>query len=358
MKILALVLLSFVILATFPAGSLAQDSRYPIEVIAPGKGPYTFPAGYQTPWEKIQIMVTSKMSPNLFVLHGSQGLDPAHPDASGGRAMALFGSDGVLLVDTENRQVAEKTLQAIRSFTDAPIKVLVNTHIHSDHTGANAFFAKQGAVIFSQENLRAEMLRPPARASGQPAPAPEIAGVPVATYSFNPAAPGQPAVTFNMNGETVDFIPMMPSHTAGDTIVRFRRANVIYIEDFYRNFGYPFADQANGGSLRGMLDAVDLIEKLADANTTLIPGHGTLVRKQDLLPYRAMLVDILAKVRTLRDQGKSLKEVLGTNLTAPYDKTTQGDTQQSKDRFIAEAYDEVKDFPPVMDGKRTMPQPR
>ena len=90
-----------------------------------------------------------------------------------------------------------------------------------------------------------------------------MAGVPVATYSYNPATPGQPAVTFNMNGETVDFIPMMPSHTAGDTIVRFRKANVIYIEDFYRNFGYPFADQANGGSIKGMLDAVDLIEKLA-----------------------------------------------------------------------------------------------
>ena len=90
------------------------------------------------------------MSPNLFVLHGSEGLDPAHPDASGGRAMALFGPDGVLLVDTENRQVADKTLQAIRSFTAAPIKVLVNTHIHSDHTGANAFFAGQGAVIFAQ----------------------------------------------------------------------------------------------------------------------------------------------------------------------------------------------------------------
>ena len=89
-------------------------------------------------------MVTEKMSPNLFVLHGSQGLDPAHPDASGGRAMVLFGPDGVLMVDTQNRQVAEKTLSAIRSFTDAPIRVLVNTHIHSDHTGANAFFAKQG----------------------------------------------------------------------------------------------------------------------------------------------------------------------------------------------------------------------
>jgi glyoxylase-like metal-dependent hydrolase (beta-lactamase superfamily II) len=148
---------------------------------------------------------------------------------------------------------------------------------------------------------------------------------------------------------------MMPSHTAGDTIVRFRKANVIYIEDFYRNFGYPFADQANGGSIRGMLDAVDLIEKLADARTTLVPGHGTLVKKEDLLSYRAMLVAMLAKVKTLRDQGKSLKDVLTANLTAPYDTTTLGDTQQSKDRFITEVYDEVKDLPPVVDGKRTMP---
>jgi glyoxylase-like metal-dependent hydrolase (beta-lactamase superfamily II) len=199
------------------------------------------------------------------------------------------------------------------------------------------------------------MLRPPPRPNGEPAPGPEMAAVPVATYAYDAAAPGRPAITLNMNGEDVDFIPMMPSHTAGDTIVRFRNANVIYIEDFYRNFGYPFADQANGGSIRGMLDAIDLIEKLAGADTTLIPGHGTLVHKQELLPYRAMLVDILAKVKTLRDQGKSLKDVLAANLTAPYDKTTLGDTQQSKDRFITEAYDEVKDFPSIVDGKRKMP---
>ena len=317
------------------------QAGYPIELVPPGKGPFTFPSGYQTPWDKIQIFVSAKMSPNLFVVHGSEGLDPAHPDASGGRVMVLFGPDGVLMVDTQNRQVADKTLQAIRTFTNAPIKLVVNTHIHGDHTGANGFFAGQGAVIFAQENLRKEM------ASG--------VGVPVVTYNYDAAAPGRPAVTLNMNGETVDFVPMMPSHTAGDTIVRFRTANVIYIEDFYRNFGYPFADQANGGSLHGMLDAVDLIEKLADANTTLVPGHGTLVKKQDLLPYRAMVVDILAKVKTLRDQGKSLKDVLAANLTAPYDKTTLGDTQQSKDRFITEAYDEAAGLPPVVEGKRTMP---
>ena len=332
-----------------------QTQEYPITVIAPGQGPYTFPPGYETPWDKIQIRVTEKMSPNLFVLHGSEGLDPAHPDASGGRAMALFGPDGVLMVDTQNRQVAEKTLKAIRSFTDGPIRVLVNTHIHSDHTGANAFFAKQGALIYAQDNLRNEMLRPPPRPNGQPAPAPDMAGIPVGTYTYNPAAPGQPAVIFNMNGETVDFIPMMPSHTAGDTIVRFRKANVIYIEDFYRNFGYPYADQANGGSIAGMLEAIDLIEKVAGPDTTLIPGHGTLIKKKDLQPYRAMLIDIMAKVKRLRDQGKSLKDVLAANLTAPYDETTQGDTQQSKDRFITEVYDEVKGFPPVVDGKRMMP---
>src|SRR5207248_6490538 len=140
------------------------------------------------------------------------------------------------------------------------------------------------------EKLRAEMLRTPNRAGGQPAPGPDPVALPVVTYTYDAAASGQPAVSFNMNGETVDFVPMMPSHTAGDTIVRFRKANVIYIEDFYRNFGYPFADQANGGSIKGMLDAVDFIEKLAGPDTTLIPGHGTLVKKQDLLPYRAMLV--------------------------------------------------------------------
>ena len=341
-------------MAVVPAVS-AQKPEYPITVVAPGKGPYTFPAGYQTPWETIEILVTAKMSANLFVLHGSEGLDPAHPEASGGRIMVLFGPDGVLMVDSQNRQVAEQTLKAIRRFTDAPIKVLVNTHIHSDHTGANAFFARQGALIFAQDNLRNEMMRPPVRAGGQTAQALDLAGVPVTTYNYNPASSGQPAVTLNMNDETVDFIPMMPSHTAGDTIVRFRNANAIYIEDFYRNFGYPYADQANGGSIKGMLDAIDLIEKVAGPDTTLVPGHGTLIKKKDLSPYRAMLVDVMSKVGALRNQGKALKDVLAANLTAPYDKTTQGDTQQSKDRFITEAYDEVKDFPPVVDGKRTMP---
>ena len=169
-----LMLFAVAVMTAVSAMAWAQGTQYPVTIIPPGKGPYTFPEGYQTPWDKIDILVTEKISPNLFILHGSQGLDLAHPDASGGRVMALFGPDGVLLVDTQNRQVAEKTLKAIRSFTDAPIKVVVNSHIHSDHTGANAFFGRQGALIFAQENLRDEMLRPPLLASGQPTSLPSL----------------------------------------------------------------------------------------------------------------------------------------------------------------------------------------
>jgi cyclase len=344
------VLLLWTVAAVF-ANARAQEPGYPITIVPPGKGPYQFPQGYQTPWDKIEMLVTEKLAPNLYSLHGSAGLDPAHPDAAGGRVAVLFGSDGVLMVDTEDPQLATKTLETIRTFTSAPIKIVVNSHIHPDHTGGNAFFAKQGATIYSQENLRDEMLSPPFQGNADRARDP--AGVPTVTYRYG--SPGAAAVTIHMNGETVDFIPMMPSHTAGDTIVRFNKANVIYIEDFYRNFGYPFADQANGGSIQGMIEAVDLIRKLAGPDTTLVPGHGTLVKRSDLLGYRTMLVDILGKVQKLRDEGKSLDEVLAENLTAPYDATTLGDTKQSKDRFITEVYDEVKDFPPVVNGERKMP---
>ena len=104
-----------------------------------------------------------------------------------------------------------------------------------------------------------------------------------------------------------------------------------------------------------MLAAVDLFATISGPDTWLVPGHGTLIKAKDLLPYRAMIVDIWDKVKALRDQNKTLNDVLAANLTAAYDKTTLGDTQQSKDRFITEVYDELRDFPPVVNGKRNMP---
>jgi cyclase len=184
------------------------------------------------------------------------------------------------------------------------------------------------------------MLHPPRRGDGSPAPAPDPVGVPLVTYPLG--TPGAPAVTIHMDGEVVDFIPVPASHTGGDSVIRFQHANAMYIGDFYRNFDYPFADQTNGGSIRGMITAIDIIAKTAGPDTTLITGHGTLVKKADLLPYRAMVVNILAKTRELVDQGKSLDDVLAANLTAPYDATTNGDTPESKSRFITEVYNEVK----------------
>src|SRR5579862_57548 len=176
--------------AAVSASAWAQEPRYPITVVPPGKGPYQFPPGYQTPWDKIEMLVTEKLAPNLYSLHGSAGLDPTHPDAAGGRVAVLFGSDGVLMVDTEDPQLAAKTLDTIRTFTGAPIKIVVNSHIHPDHTGGNAFFAKQGAMIYSQENLRDEMLNPPGQAgAGRTA---DPAGVPAVTYRYG--SPGAPAV--------------------------------------------------------------------------------------------------------------------------------------------------------------------
>ena len=191
MRKFALLFMCAAVMVAVPSMAWAQEEEYPIIVVPTDEGEYTFPEGYQTPWDEIEIMVTEKLSPNLFTLHGSSGLDRAHPDASGGRAMVLFGPDGVLMVDAQNRQVVEKTLAAIRSFTDAPIKVLVNSHIHSDHTGANAFFAKQGALIFAQEDLRLDMINP-LRPNSQPAPALDMAAVPVVTYRYDPAAPASP----------------------------------------------------------------------------------------------------------------------------------------------------------------------
>jgi hypothetical protein len=109
--------------------------------------------------------------------------------------------------------------------------------------------------------------------------------------------------------------------------------------------------------MNGMLLAIDLLEKLSDDNTILVPGHGTMIHRKDMLPYRKMLVEVLAKVKNLRDHGKSLRDVLAMNLTQPYDAFTLGDVQSSKDRFITEAYNETAPggLPPVVDGRRKMP---
>jgi len=290
---------------------------------------------------RIEI-TTDQIAPNLYMLSGSAGLDPAHEDAAGGRIGVLAGPDGILMVDAQYAELADKVLAAIRRISAAPVRFLVNTHIHRDHTGGNAKFAKLGATIFAREELREGMGNPARSVNGNPVPAGDSAAIPVVTYGM-----GEP-VKFHMNGEIVDLIPVRAAHTGGDTMIRFENANAIMIGDYYRNFGYPFIDINNGGSLKGMLEALDLTMKVARADTRLIPGHGTIIKRADLIPYRDMIFAIQGKVQQMIAQGKTRQDVLAAHVTSTYDGTVPGGLLPaagggtSADRFVAEVYQELK----------------
>ena len=290
----------------------------------------------QMDFDKVQ-MVTDKLGPNVYMLTGSGGLDPSHEDAAGGRIGVLAGPDGILMIDAQYAQLSDKVLAAIRKIDNGPIRFLVNTHIHRDHTAGNAFFAKQGAVIFAREELRDGMVRlsQSPNAAGNPVANP--AGFPVVTYGMGPP------VQIHLDGETVDLIPIRAAHTGGDTNIKFEKANVLFIGDFYRNYGYPFIDIADGGSLKGMLDGLDLTMKSADANTVIVPGHGTLIKRDDIVPYRDMILAVSDKVRAMIGQGKTLQEVLAAKVTAPYDAKVAGGTDSSAERFVSAVYQQLKD---------------
>src|SRR5262252_3311423 len=291
-------------------------------------------------YDKIE-MKTEKVAPNLYMLSGSEGVDPGHPDGAGGRIGVLAGPDGIFMVDAQYLQIGEKVVAAIRRIDPGPIRFLVNTHIHGDHTAGNATFAKLGAVIFAREELREGMARPPANAAAGPARDP--ARLPVVTYGM-----GEP-VRIRMNGETVELIPVRAAHTGGDTMIRFVNADAIMVGDFYRNFGYPFIDVTNGGSLKGALEALDLTMKIAGPNTKLIPGHGTFINKTDIIPYRDMILNVRDKVQQLIAQGKSEEEVVAAKVTAPYDAKVPGGLLPantgggtSADRFVRMVYSQLK----------------
>jgi cyclase len=291
-------------------------------------------------YARIEI-TTDQIAPNLYMLSGSAGLDPSHEDAAGGRIGVLAGPDGILMVDAQYAELGDKVLAAIKRISSAPIRFLVNTHIHRDHTAGNAKFAKLGATIFAREELRAGMSGAARSLNGSPAPASDPAAIPVVTYGM-----GEP-VRLHLNGEIVDLVPIRAAHTGGDTMIRFEHANAIMIGDYYRNFGYPFIDINNGGSLQGMLEALDFTMKVAGPDTRLVPGHGTLIKRADLIPYRDMIFAVQGKVRELVTQGRSLQDVLAAHVTAPFDATVPGGllpagAGTSADRFVTEVYQELK----------------
>jgi cyclase len=281
-------------------------------------------------YAKIEIL-TEKIAPTLYILSGSAGADPGHQDAAGGRIGVLAGPDGIFMVDAQYAQITDKVAAAIRKISSEPIRFLVNTHVHPDHTAGNANFVKMGALLFAREELREEL----SRTAG------DAARLPVVTYGM-----GDP-VKLRLNGEIVDLIPVRAAHTGGDTMIRFENADVIMIGDFYRNYGYPFIDTNNGGTLKGALEALDETMKLAGPNTRLIPGHGTFINRTDIVPYRDMILGVQAKVQQMIKEGKSQQEVLAAKVTAPYDAKVPGGllpagAGTSADRFVSMVYSQLK----------------
>jgi cyclase len=272
-------------------------------------------------FSKVEIK-TTRVAPDFYTLEGQ-----------GGTISVLTGPDGVLLVDSQFAPLTDKLVAAIRKIADKPIRFLIDTHVHGDHTGGNENFAKLGVLIFSRDQLRARLEHPSAAPDGTPGkPAPPLA-LPVVTYDG--------PVSIHVNGENVHLIPIRNAHTDGDTLVSFPGHDILAVGDYYRGVGYPFVDLNNGGSLTGILDGLGATIGRAGPNTKIIPGHGPITDRNGLIASRDLILAARDKVAALVSQGKTLEEVIAAKPTADFDgQVSQG--AQSSERFIKWLYSEVK----------------
>ncbi len=280
-------------------------------------------AQQQTDYSKVEIK-TTKLGENFYTLEGA-----------GGTISALTGPDGIFLVDSQFAPLTDKLVAALKKISDKPVRYLVNTHVHGDHTGGNENFAKLGATIFSREQLRDRLAHPNPAADGTPGkPAPDRA-LPVITYDHT--------VTLHINGEEVRLIPIRKAHTDGDTLVQFTALDVLATGDYFRTTGYPVVDLNNGGSLQGILDGLAETIGRAGPNTKIIPGHGPITNRQGLIAGRDLILAGRDKIAPLVKQGKTIEEVLESKPTAEFDSKVDGPTPQSAERFVRWLYNSIKD---------------
>ena len=254
-------------------------------------------------------------------------------DGQGGTIGVLFGPDGVFMVDTQFAPLSEKIAAAIKRLTPQPIKFVVNTHVHGDHTGGDENFGKMGATIISREELRYRLAHPNPNANGTPGVPMPAAGLPKQTY--------RELLTMRMNGEDIQMIAIPRAHTDGDTLVVFPGLDVIMTGDFYRSIQYPNVDRANGGSLQGLIDGLGVVIGHAGPNTKIIPGHGPTVDRNAVVAHRDMALAVRDRVARLVEQGKSEDEVVAAKVTADLDAKVQ-EVGTTGERFVRQVYAEVK----------------
>lgn len=230
----------------------------------------------------------------------------------GGNIGVSTGADGGFVIDDEYPAHTAKVQAVLAALSPKPVRFVVNTHWHGDHTGGNQALTGGGAIVVAHDNVRrrmsTEQFLEAFQAKIPPSPA---AALPVVTFADQ--------ISFHWNGEEIRVFHVKPAHTDGDAIVHFTGSNVIHTGDIFFNGLYPFIDGSSGGNVEGMLAAVDQVLALANADTKIIPGHGPLATRADLVSYRAMLVTVTDRIRALIRQKKTLDEVVAAKPTAEFD---------------------------------------
>ena len=221
-------------------------------------------------------------------------------EGAGGNIGLLTGDDGVFLIDDQYAPLTDKIVAAIRTVSDEPIRFVINTHLHPDHTGGNENFGRMGAVIVGHDNVRRQM---------------EISGYdetpPFVTFSED--------MSFYLNGEKVYVFKIPDAHTNGDSFIRFENANVIHTGDTFRTTGYPYIDTNNGGTFLGTIRAHDLLIDISDVNTKILPGHGVVTDVNEVRETRDMLLTIRDRVQSAINEGMSVEDAQAAGLTADFD---------------------------------------
>ena len=225
---------------------------------------------------------------------------------AGGNMAVSAGEDGVFLVDDQYAPLTQKITAAIREIRDEPVRFVVNTHWHGDHTGGNENLGEAGAVVVAHGNVRQRMsVEQFQKMRNRTIPASPEGALPVITFTD--------ALTFHLNGESVHVFHVPPAHTDGDSVVHFQGADVLHAGDIFFNGTYPFIDIDSGGNIQGMIDAQERILSLSGDDTVIIPGHGPIANAAKLRDTRQMLMTVRDRVRSAIASGMKLEELIASD---------------------------------------------
>ncbi len=267
--------------------------------------------------------------PPVTVVPVAPGL--AMLSGGGGNVAVSYGTDGIFVVDDQFAPSVPGILDAIAKLQAGPVRFVINTHWHGDHTGGNEALGTQGAVIVAHDNVRKRMSVPQfTQLFDRKTPASPPGALPVVTFAES--------VTLHLNGDDVQVRHVDPAHTDGDAFVYFAAANVLHAGDLYFNGFYPFVDASSGGSVRGLIRACDVLLQVANDATKIVPGHGPLSNAAELRAYREMLRTVVDRVAALIGEGRTLEQVIAAKPTAEFDAKWGGSAFMPPERFLQVVY--------------------